>query len=126
MLSNLSVTLKFVFVELFLLFAVLTITFAMVRTISLTQKRKYSQMEKTAVTASEHIMNMSIESAVSIAKNIYTNEAIYEFLNREYSSSSDYYSVYYPIQQNSAMNIADTNIVNTCIIYTENPTVLPG
>ena len=56
--------------------AVLLVWAAMLNTISKTQKSKYGQMEQTAVTVSEQIVNMTVENAVSIAKNIYTDESI--------------------------------------------------
>ena len=124
--SNLTVRKKFALNSIILVAAVITVWIAMAHTIITEQKSKYSQMEKTTLTASEHIMNMSVESAVSIATNIYANESVYDFLNTEYAASADYYAVYYPLQRNSALNIADTNIISKCIIYTENPTVLEG
>ena len=71
-------------------------------------------------------MNLSVVSTVSIAQNIYTNEAIYDFLNERYPSEAEYYAAYYPLQRNTALNIAQTNIVKSCTIYTSNPTVLSG
>ena len=126
LLSNLPVTLKFLFMDLMLVAAVLLVWAAMVRTIRNTQREKYKQMENTAVSATADIMNVTVETAVSIAKSIYTNENIYNFLNTEYASASEYYSVYYPLQQNTALNIADTNIIKSCTIYTSNSTVLTG
>lgn len=124
--SNLSVRKKFLLLDIMTVLAVLLVWAAMLNTISKTQKSKYGQMEQTAVTVSEQIVNMTVENAVSIAKNIYTDESIYEFLNRKYNSSSDYYEAYYTLQRNTAMKLADTNIVNGCTIYTENPTILTG
>lgn len=124
--SNTPVGIKSSILVVLMLLSVMTIWWSMVRTISLTQKEKYKQMEYTVVTGSEQIVNLSVESAVSIAKNIYTNEAIYDFLNEKYSSSAEYYAAYYPLQRNTALNIAETNIVKSCTIYTQNPTVLTG
>lgn len=124
--SNTPVGIKNAILVVMMLLAVLTIWGSMVRTIKLTQKEKYRQMEHTVVTASEQIVNLSVESAVSIAKNIYTNETIYDFLNEHYSSEAEYYAAYYPLQRNTALNIAETNIVKRCTIYTKNPTVLTG
>ena len=126
LLSNLPVMLKFLFMDVLLAAAVLLMWVAMVRTIRNTQREKYKQMENTAVSATADIMNVTVETAVSIAKSIYTNENIYSFLNTEYASASEYYSVYYPLQQTTALNIADTNIIKSCIIYTSNSTVLTG
>lgn len=124
--SNTPVNIKSAILVIMLLLAVLTIWGAMVRTILITQREKYRQMEHTVVTASEQIVNLSVESAVSIAQNIYTNEAIYDFLNKEYSSEAEYYAAYYPLQRNTVLNIAETNIVKSCTIYTSNPTILAG
>jgi hypothetical protein len=118
--------LKFFVMMLLLVMTVGVIWIATLYTISVTQNEKYRKMEDTAVTAAEQIMNMSVETAVSIAKNIYINEAIYEFLNTRYTSASSYYETYYPLQQNTAMNLAETNIVKRCTIYTDNPTILSG
>ncbi|MCR4640233.1 hypothetical protein [Ruminococcus sp.] len=124
--SNTPVSIKNGALVIMMLLAVMTIWGSMVRTITLTQKVKYKQMEHTVVTASEQIVNLSVESAVSIAKNIYTNEAIYDFLNEQYSSEAEFYAASFPLQHNTALNIAETNIVKRCTIYTSNPTILAG
>ena len=112
--------------NILLVSAVLLVWIAMIRSIQATQKEKYKQMENTAVSATADLMNVTVETAVSIAKSIYTNGNIYNFLNTEYSSASEYYSVYFPLQENTALNIADTNIIKSCLIYTSNSTVLTG
>ena len=126
LLSNLPLVFKFVFMNILLVTAVLLVWIAMIRSIQATQKEKYKQMENTAVSATADLMNVTVETAVSIAKSIYTNGNIYNFLNTEYSSASEYYSVYFPLQENTALNIADTNIIKSCLIYTSNSTVLTG
>lgn len=124
--SDISVAAKFFLVFFLMLLAVVIVFTAMVRAVTAAQKEKYTRMERTVITASEQIMDMAVDSAVAIAKNIYSNETIYNFLNTRYASSSEYYEAYYPLQQNTAMRIADTNVVKGCTIYTENPTVLTG
>lgn len=99
---------------------------AMLRGIYISQEQKHSDMQKTIVTASEQLMEMTIESGVNIAKSIYINENIYSFLNTEYGSSSEYYDAFYNLKHNNPMSIADTNIINKYIVYTENPTILTG
>ena len=124
--SNLPIMLKFLFMDLMLIAAVMLIWLAMLRSVKNTQGEKYREMEYNAVSASSNLLNLSVETSVSIAKSIYTNENIYNFLNTEYENQSEYYSVYYQLQQSTALNIADTNIIRQCIIYTSNPTVLTG
>lgn len=124
--SDLTVAIKFLLLDIMLLLAVVMVFTAMLRAISAAQKEKYTQMERTVITASEQITEMAVDSAVALAKNIYSNEMIYTFLNKRYASSSEYYEAYYPLQQNTAMRLADSNVVRGCTIYTENPTVLTG
>ena len=110
--------------DLLLLASVLLIWVALVRSIQANQKEKYRQMENTAISATADIMNVTVETAVSIAKSIYTNSNIYSFLNTEYETTSEYFSVYYPLQENTALNITNTNIIKSCAIYTSNSSVI--
>lgn len=126
LISNISIGKKILFIDGMVVLVLIIIALAMYRTVSDAQNDKYDKMEKTALTATEQIMDMSVDNAVAVAKNIYMNEAIYDFLNKKYSSSSAYYEAYYPLQQNTAMSIADTNLVEKCMIYTANETVLDG
>jgi hypothetical protein len=124
--SGLSVMKKFAFLDLLLVIAVAIICSSMISIISSISGKNYNALEKTAVTATEQLTTMTVETAVSIAKNIYTNEPIYTFLNKRYKSSSEYFEEYYPLQENTALNIADVNIVRKCTIYTSNDTITPG
>lgn len=124
--SNFSFGVKLLVCALMLLMVLVTTALLVLHSTVSTWKDKYNQTEETAVNAAEQLMNMSIDSTVSIAKSIYTNEAIYRFLNMTYPSSAEYYEAYYPLQQNTAMNIADTNVVKRFTIYSANPTILTG
>lgn len=104
----------------------LVVIVAMIRGIYVSQQQKHSDMQKKIVTASEQLMEMTIDSGVNIAKSIYINEHIYEFLNTEYGSSGEYYDSFYSLQHNNPMAIADTNIINHYMLYTENKTILNG
>lgn len=124
--SNLSVRKKFLLIDLMVVLAVALIWGALLGSISKTKEEKYRQMEVTAVTATDQLFNASMQNVVAAAKNIYTNEAIYEFLNKRYSSSAEYYEKYYPLQRSTNINVSDTSIVKSCRIYTANPTILTG
>ena len=124
--SNLSVRKKFLIIDIMVVLAVILTWMTMLSSISKTKEEKYKQMEMTAITASDKLLSVSLEYAFSIAKNIYTNEAMYEFLNTEYPSSAAYYEAYYPLQRSTAMNTSDISIVRNCTIYTSNPTILTG
>ncbi|MBR1823344.1 MAG: hypothetical protein IJ779_03805 [Ruminococcus sp.] len=124
--SGMSVMKKFVFLDFLLLLAIAAVSAVLVATVMSVTAKKYKQIEKTVVSSTEQMTTLGIESAVSIAKNIYTNEPVYDFLNRKYNSSSDYFEAYYPLQQNTALSTADTNIVKKCTIYTSTPTIVTG
>ncbi len=120
------VKIKFLIVDALIILSISSAFITAVRTISATSREKGKRSESAVITASEQIMDMGIESAVSIAKSIYSNEAIYSFLDHIYESTSEYYEAFYPLQQNTAMGISDFNIVKECTIYTDNPSVLTG
>lgn len=122
--SGLSVMKKFVFFDIIMIAAIISVGTIMVTTVMNVTAKKYLQIEKTVISSTEQMTTIGVESAVSIAKNIYTNEPVYDFLNKEFKSSSAYFEEYYPLQKNTALSTADTNIVKKCVIYTSNPTIL--
>lgn len=124
--SDMNLTAKTAVISVLSLMSSLVVVVAMLRGIHVSQEQKHSEMQKTIVTASEQLMETTIESGVNIAKSIYINENIYSFLNTEYDSSSEYYDAFYNLQNNNPMSIAETNIIDDYIVYTENPTILTG
>ncbi|MDE5557253.1 MAG: hypothetical protein K2J32_06100 [Ruminococcus sp.] len=126
MISDIKLNTKSAIINILSILSSLIVIFAMINSILLSQKQKHSDMQKKIVTASEQLMEMTIDSGVNIAKSIYINESIYQFLNTEYSSSGEYYDAFYNLQQNNPMAIADTNIINSYVVYSENPTILTG
>ena len=124
--SDTPVRKKFLLLDCLYILSLILVVLVTLKTITATSTEKYKKSETAIITATEQIMDMGIESAVSIAKNIYSNDAIYEFLNREYSSTADYYAAFYPLQQGTDMGIADINIIKSCTIYSDNPTILAG
>ncbi len=124
--SDVSIKIKILFINLMAVISIMVVIFAMIKTVSSVQQEKHSEMQKTIVTASEQLMEMTVESGVAIAKSVYTNENIYAFLNKDYSSSAEYYDAFYNFQKNSPLSIAETNIVRKYTVYSENPTILTG
>lgn len=124
--SDIKLSTKSAVINIISILSSIVVILAMIRGISVSQEQKHSDMQKKIITASEQLMEMTIDSGVNIAKSIYVNERIYEFLNNEYSSAGEYYDAFYSLQHNNPMAIADTNIINHYIVYTENPTILTG
>lgn len=124
--SDIKLNTKSAIINILSILSSLAVIFAMINGISTAYEQKHSDMQKKIITASEQIMEMTIDNGVNIAKSIYINESIYQFLNTEYSSSGEYYDAFYNLQQNNPMAIADANIINSYIVYSENPTILTG
>ena len=93
---------------------------------SVTRDEYKRDSERTAVLASQQIMEIAVSSGVSIARNIYANPNIYTFLDKNYSSTAEYYDDYYAMLQNSPTAIAESNAVKRYTVYTANPTILAG
>ncbi|MDE5834172.1 MAG: hypothetical protein K2H26_01475 [Ruminococcus sp.] len=124
--SDMKLNTKMLVISSLAVISSLIVIIAMVRGIYTSQEKKHNEMQTTIITASEQLMEMTVESGVNIAKSIYINDNIYSFLNTEYNSSSEYYDAFYNLKNKNPMSMADTNIINKCIVYTENPTILTG
>lgn len=124
--SDLKLTTKVAVISILALISSAVTVTAMLKGIHSSQEKKHYEMQKTIVTASEQIMEMTIDSSVNIAKSIYTNENIYKFLNTKYDSASEYYDAFYNMQNNNPMSTAESNIIRRYTVYTENPTILTG
>ena len=84
------------------------------------------QSEQTTIAASEQFIDTSIENIVSIAKTVYTNNTLYDFLNVNYATSGDYYDAYYKLTENNSLIIAENNNIRKFTIYTDNKSILNG
>ncbi len=84
------------------------------------------QSEQTTIAASEQFIDTSIENIVSIAKTVYTNNTLYDFLNVNYATSGDYYDAYYKLTENNSLIIAENNNIKKFTIYTDNKSILNG
>ena len=79
--SNLPIMLKFLFMDLMLIAAVMLIWLAMLRSVKNTQGEKYREMEYNAVSASSNILNLSVEDICTIGLG--DNTGIEEGIHRQ-------------------------------------------
>lgn len=124
--SDLPMTWKFLLFGLIMLLSVLPAGIGLQHVAASSAREAYRQSEHTAAASAQQLMDLSVSNAVSIAKIIYTDEDLYRFLGKRYSSSSAYYEAYYLLQQDIVMHITDISLFNGFMIYTKNPTVLTG
>ncbi len=82
--------------------------------------------EQMITSSADEYINTEIENMVSIAKTVYTNEALYEFLNNKYATTVDYYDRYYDFSQSRFLVVTEDSAVRQFKIYTANDTVMNG
>lgn len=116
---------KFTLMDLAVASIVILMLLTTLKTIRGTVKEKYAKSGNIIITATEQMMDMGIESAISLATGIYSNERLYEFLDNTYTSS-EYYEAYYPFQNSAVLGVGGNNIVKSVTIYTQNKSVLSG
>ena len=125
--DNLSIKKKFIQLYIFCVFLPLIITDSVVLYIvdSMESQRQYHEMANVANAVSYNISAL-VENAGEIAKSMYTNRRMNTFLEKQYESTSDYYTEYQNFFQDSTLeNVLGMNqIVFT--LYTDNPTMVKG
>ena len=123
--DNLSIKKKFIQLYIFCVFLPLIITDSVVLYIvdSMESQRQYMANVANAVS---YNISALVENAGEIAKSMYTNRRMNTFLEKQYESTSDYYTEYQNFFQDSTLeNVLGMNqIVFT--LYTDNPTVVKG
>ena len=82
-------------------------------------------MEKVA-SAVQYNLNNSIELIDAIAKNIYTNEYIEEYLNRKYASKYDYVVAYHDFMKATLLHNGIGMENSTITLYADNDTIING
>ena len=91
--DNLSIKKKFIQLYIFCVFLPLIITDSVVLYIvdSMESQRQYHEMANVANAVSYNISAL-VENAGEIAKSMYTNRRMNTFLEKQYESTSDYYT----------------------------------
>ena len=125
--DNLSIKKKFIQLYIFCVFLPLIITDSVILYIvdSMESQRQYHEMANVANAVSYNISAL-VENAGEIAKSMYTDRRMNTFLEKQYESTSDYYTEYQNFFQDSTLeNVLGMNqIVFT--LYTDNPTMVKG
>ena len=98
----------------------------MIKDLSKSDEKYKKEMEETTISAVEQYINTSIDNVVSIANTLYTNSTLYEFLNKNYDTSTEYYDAFYQIKKNNSLSVAESQNITKYTIYTENKTILSG
>lgn len=124
--SRLRIRTKFLLILFLLLLTVLMMLGIAFHGFFTKEQQKRDMAELLTVTASDQYLGMTIENSVSIAKSIYINDSLYQFLNTDYKSSTAYFEAYRKFVKENPLALADANIIDSYKIYTENTTIMSG
>lgn len=103
------------------------IMFAGMMIIVLSQRKdNKKELEQSVMVSTEQYMDTAVDNMISIAKTVYTNEALYDFLNKRYTSTVEYYDAYYDFSQSRFLIVTEDSSVKNFKIYTANETVTNG
>ncbi len=89
------------------------------------QVKQQHAMENDASAVQYHL-GSTVEYAASMAKNIYMNAYIEEFLNRQYETDLDYVTAYYTFMKNSLFESSMGTDNTQVTIYADNETIING
>lgn len=104
---------------------IFTDTFILIMIIRSGQSDLRHEMENV-VSAVEYNLNKEVERAATLAKNIYLNRYINEFLTREYHSDLEYYNAYLAFMKDTLFESSLGSEQMKIIMYTDNPTIVNG
>lgn len=104
---------------------IFTDTFILIMIIRSGQSDLRHEMENV-VSAVEYNLNKEVERAATLAKNIYLNRYINEFLTREYHSDLEYYNAYLAFMKDTLFESSLGSEQMKIIMYTDNPTIING
>lgn len=104
---------------------IITDTFILVMIIHSGQDNIRHEMENI-VSAVEYDLNSEVERAATIAKNIYLNRYINEFLTRKYHSGLEYYNAYLAFMKDTLFESSLGTEQMKITMYTDNPTIING
>ena len=124
--ANVSIRNKILTIQAIALIAVALTSIMSFAVITKSMNENDKKRELYAVNVCDEVMEMAVEGGVAVTGSIYGNSAVYDFIDKNYSSSSEYYNAYYTFQQNSPSLFTDTGTVKGYTIYTSNSTVIKG
>ena len=126
LISNIKINTKLILIFLIFVLSLSFVFIIMIRDLSKSDEKYKKEMEETTISAVEQYINTSIDNVVSIANTLYTNSTLYEFLNKNYDTSTEYYDAFYQIKKNNSLSVAESQNITKYTIYTENKTILSG
>ena len=124
--SNIKINNKVIIIFTLLIVAVSIMFYGAAVIVSSILSENKKESERIISSAAEEYLNSAIERMVSVSKTVYTNESVYEFLNRRYQNTSDYFDRFYEFSQSGFPEVNEESAIKQFVIYTANDTVKNG
>lgn len=125
--DDLTVRSKLIVLFVFCVLLPLFVTDGVILSIISSDEQAARQTEmKNLASAIEADFRNTVEGAVRPTTNLFINRAIYEFMDREYESSVDYYTARYELLNEPFANILLSSSDMLMTMYTDNPTIVSG
>ena len=125
--DDLTVRSKLIVLFVFCVLLPLFVTDGVILSIISSDEQAARQTEmKNLASAIEADFRNTVEGAVRPTTNLFINRAIYEFMDREYESSVDYYTARYELLNEPFANILLSSSDMLMTMYTDNPTIISG
>lgn len=126
-LDNMSLKRKLILIYLACVLLPLFLTDGMILTILLKAEADSQQQEmKNTAEAIAYNLNDTVENAVQLARNIYSNRYVNEFLDREYATPLAYFNAYLALMEDSLYKAGVGSRDVSSVIYADNPTIING
>lgn len=125
--DDLTVRSKLIVLFVFCVLLPLFVTDGVILSIISSDEQAARQTEmKNLASAIEADFRNTVEGAVRPTTNLFINREIYEFMDREYESSVDYYTARYELLNEPFAKILLSSSDMLMTMYTDNPTIVSG
>ncbi|MDO5559523.1 MAG: hypothetical protein Q4F95_07975 [Oscillospiraceae bacterium] len=125
-LSNIKINNKILFVCIFAFLPSVILLLSISVFVNQIETDRRNETISSMSNVSEQYVNTSIENIVAIAKSVYTNNTLYNFLDTRYESTVDYFDAFHKLTENNSLIIAENSNINNFTIYSDNDTILNG
>ena len=126
-LNNLSIGRKLMLMQIFCVLLPLLITDSAICMLIVNAEKKATLQEMNNIADSvEYTLTDSLDNAVNLMQNIYTNRYVNEFMKSEFISELDYYNQYVRFIKDSLYPISVNNGSYSTVIFGDNQGIVNG
>ena len=126
-LNNLRIKQKLALIQIFCVLLPLLITDSVIVLLIVDEEKRATVQEMDNIAESvKYTVSSSIDNALLLMNNIYTNRFVNEFLNMEFTSPGDYYDKYTDFIKDSLYAVGVSSNRYNAVIYGDNDGIVNG